>query len=381
MNRLWIRLSVVIATIVVFVFLFPLILRVTGIWQPDFPRRGFETITPERRAEMQAEFEARAWTQVYQALLVGAVIGVGGGVFLSRWLAAPLKDLETGARAIADQQLDHRVPVHGSAELQSVARSFNRMAAELEGAERYRQNMLADVAHELRHPVHILQGNLQAILDGVYPLNMEEIGLLLVETQHLAALVNDLYELAQAEAHQLPLFKTQVDLALLVANAVEAFQPLATGESIELGVTLPTGPAIADVDGGRVRQALQNLLSNALNHTLSGGKVTVTLDAGELNGGDSAPANPQMPPGRAPRNGWRIQVADTGNGIAPEHLPHVFDRFYRADPSRSREMGGSGLGLAIAQALIQAHGGAITAASPGAGKGSLFTIWLPAQGG
>jgi len=364
MKRLWVQLSIVIAAVVIFVSLFPIILRITGFQLRPPPGRTFIDIPLERRAAFEAEFEKRTWNQVYQALLTGAILGVSGGVLLSRWLANPLKELENGAQAVANQQLDYRVPLRGSAEIQSVAQSFNQMAATLEKAEILRQNLLADVAHELRHPVHILKGNLQAILDGVYELSMEEVGNLLEETQHLAGLVNDLYEIAQAEAQKLPLHKVPTELNSLVANTVETFHPIATSDEINLSAIIPESHMTAIIDNNRVRQALQNIIANAINYTPKGGNISVSLGEQSTPQGD--------------RQYW-IQVTDTGIGISPENLPHVFDRFYRTDPNRSREMGGSGLGLAIAQAIIQSHGGTISANSSGPGQGSIFTIQIPAE--
>ena len=174
------------------------------------------------------------WAYFSRILIIASVVGIAGGVFLSRWLAAPLQNLEKGAKAIAEKELSHRVPVTGSREIQSLSVSFNQMAAQLETAETLRQNLLADVAHELRHPVHILKGNLQAILDDIYPLNKEEIARLADQTTHLSALVNDLHELAQAEAQQLTMHRQPTNMAQLVKDVTAVFKPGAAAKQIEL---------------------------------------------------------------------------------------------------------------------------------------------------
>ena len=288
---------------------------------------------------------------------LGAIISLIGGVLLTRLLVAPLRRLEQGAQAVARHKLDYRVPEKGSVEMRSVARSFNQMAAELERQESLRRNMLADVTHELRHPVHILQGSLQAILDNVYQLDMVEINRLLDQTQNLAALLDDLHELALAEAHELPLDRHDTDLRQLVSMTAEMYQSFAAIQSIEFQAELPPGPVVCHVDACRIRQALQNLINNALRYTPEGGEIGVTMTS-----------NPGI---------IAICVSDTGAGIAAENLSRVFDRFYREDSSRNRQLPGTGLGLAIAQAIIQAHGGTIKVESAGLNQGSSFTIELP----
>jgi two-component system sensor histidine kinase BaeS len=356
MNRLWIWISVVIVGVVLIVALFPFLHRI--ITQANPPRQfeggPFDGRNPE---EVRRMMERAFWSNISRTLAVGAVVGLVTGILLTRWLVAPLRQLEGGARAVARRELDHRVPERGSREFRSVARSFNHMAVELERQEILRRSMLADVTHELRHPIHIIQGNLQAILDSVYPLSMEEIDRLLEQTQNLTALVDDLHELALAEARELPLHRRETNLAALLAETTERFQSMASNKSIQIGLDLPAGEMISRLDPDRIRQALGNLLGNALRYTPEGGAVEVALERRE--------------------NDDLISVRDTGVGIPAEDLPKVFDRFYRGDASRNRKLPGMGLGLPIAQALVQAHGGQIEVESAGSGKGSTFVMRLP----
>ncbi len=292
------------------------------------------------------------------AALVAGISGILFGIVMSRSLTAPLNDLAAAARDIGARRLSRRVEEKGSDELIAVARAFNEMAADLEEAEQLRRSLLADVAHELRTPLSVLQGNLRAILDEVYPLNQEEMGRLYDHTRFLSRLVNDLHELAQAEARQLPLDLQETDLLQLLAATAETFRPSAEAKRITLATNLPAELPPAQVDPARITQVLQNLLANALRHTPAEGVITIQAHA-------------------AP-NAVRLAIADTGDGIPPEHLPHIFDRFYRTDPARSRDRGGAGLGLAIARAIIEAHGGQITVASTGVpGEGSIFVVQLP----
>jgi signal transduction histidine kinase len=358
MNRLWVWISLLIIGVVLIVSLFPVFYRKAAASLGFFP--GLDSrdqFTQRDPARYRDSVESRILSNLSRDLALGAIISLIGGVLLTRVLVAPLRRLEQGAKAVARHKLDYRVPEKGSAEMRSVARSFNQMAAELERQESLRRNMLADVTHELRHPVHILQGSLQAILDNVYQLDMAEINRLLDQTQNLAALLDDLHELALAEAHELPLDRRDTDLRQLVSMTAEMYQSFAAMQSIDFQTDLPLTPVVCHVDACRIRQALQNLINNSLRYTPEGGEIRVSMTSG-----------PEM---------VAIGVNDTGAGIAPENLSRIFDRFYREDSSRNRQLPGTGLGLAIAQAIIQAHGGKIKVESAGVNQGSSFTIELP----
>lgn len=279
-----------------------------------------------------------------------------------RGLADPLARVMAAADAVAEGDFSARVPEYGRGEMRQLARSFNRMVSELERQNQLRRDLTADVAHELRTPLHILQGNLEGLQDAVYESTDEQIELLLDETRQLARLVEDLGTLSLAEAGQLPLVREPVDVDELIDDAVTSF----SGQAEAAGINLRTGSrpdrALPTVmgDPGRLDQVLSNLLVNALRHTSAGGNI-------EVRAVTSA-------------DGIRIQVIDDGEGIPAEDLPFIFDRFWRGD--RSGPDRGSGLGLAIARQLVQAHGGQIWAESPvreglEPGRGSSFTFTLP----
>lgn len=307
--------------------------------------------------------EQRFFDRLRQVLLAGAilagVLGVLLGVAFSRTLSAPLQRLAVAARAVANRDFSRRVEVGGSAEIAEVSQAFNEMAAALEQAEQLRKNLMADVAHELRTPLSVLQGNLQAILDDVYTLDKAEIARLYDQTRLLARLVDDLRELALADAGQLHMNLQPTDVSQVLRSTVAHLTPAAEAQEVKLTLQVPEGLPLVHADSDRIAQVLHNLLVNALRHTHAGGAITVSAIA--------------------TNEGVEITVADTGEGIAPEDLPFVFERFWRADPARSRNEhwpGGSGLGLSIAQSLVKAHGGRIWAEST-LGKGSTFHFTLP----
>jgi two-component system, OmpR family, sensor kinase len=312
------------------------------------------------------ELEQRFLDRMRSILMAGAALAVGAalvmGVALSRSLTAPLQRLAAAARAVAAGDLGQRVPAEGSEEMIEVARAFNDMTSALGESERQRRNMVADVAHELRSPLTVLQGNLRAMLDGVYDLDVAEISSLYDETRLLSRLVDDLRDLALADAGQLRLTRRRLDLAPLIHNATDTLDSAADGQEVVLESRVPPKLPPVQADADRVAQVLRNLLINALRHTPPGGSVVVTARAN----GDNV----------------QVSVSDSGEGIAPENLAHVFERFWRSDPARTRSshlgrMGGTGLGLSVAQSLVEAHGGRIWVEST-PGRGSTFKFTLPA---
>jgi two-component system OmpR family sensor kinase/two-component system sensor histidine kinase BaeS len=280
---------------------------------------------------------------------------VGGLAF--RRIGTPFADIMSATDAIARGDLTVRLRENNRGPLGNLARRFNNMVAELERAEQQRRNMTADIAHELRTPLHIIQGNLEGILDGVYEPSAENITDTLDETRLLARLVDDLQTLSLAEAGQLPLHPTRFLLADLLADAADGFESRAAAQNVALRVEVPDPSPEMSADYDRLNQVLANLLSNALRHTPANGQVILR--------------------GETIENGIRITVSDTGTGIPAGDLPYIFDRFWRGDRSRARTEGSSGLGLAITRQFVLAHGGTITAESE-VGKGTIFVIELPA---
>lgn len=286
------------------------------------------------------------------ALLVGSLLVVG--------LLRPVRDLTSAARAIAAGDLARRVEVRSSDELGVLAQSFNQMASSLEKAESLRREMTADVAHELRTPLAIMQARVEAVMDGVYPPSNDSLEPVLAQVRVLNRLIDDLRTLALADAHQLKLEKTRVNLSTWLPIVVEGLRQQAQSAGVLLRHEVPDAPVMATLDPIRMEQVLGNLIGNAVQHTPAGGRVSVAMHAA---GGSEAV----------------IEVADTGEGIPEEALPAVFERFYRADAARSRKTGGTGLGLAIVRKLVEAHGGTVRAANRPEG-GALFTLTLPLEG-
>ncbi len=369
MNQLWVRISLTYIAIVIFLFLIPTVVflavqadtmnqgtEIGNLMPVGFsPKQILDVIYHNLVGAQRLEIVARLVRILLGISFVGILVGT-----ISSWgLAAPLQNLAVAARAIGSQDLSQRIEVRGSSEVREVAEAFNTMAEALESAERMRQNMLADIAHELRTPLTVIQGNLRAILDDVYELDKVEVARLYDQTRQLSRLVEDLHDLALLEANQFSLTLSSQDLVKIVKEVAAIYQPLADDQGISLILDLPERVSRVEVDPARITQCLNNLLNNALQHTPDGGEIRISVEE--------------------KREKVSIKVEDNGAGILPEHLSHVFDRFYRADPDRSRQKGGSGLGLTITQALIQAHGGEIAVSSPGKNQGTKFQISLQAS--
>jgi signal transduction histidine kinase len=319
------------------------------------------TLLNVRSGEVVLDAQGQAFLRQVQTSLVwaaalAAVLSLLLGILVSRLLTAPLASLTRAAQSVAGGNLSQRVVVQSHDEIGELGDAFNSMTASLAEAETLRKNLLADISHELRTPLTVVQGNLQAILDGVYPLEMAQVASLYDETRLLTRLVDDLHDLALADAGQLRLEWLLVNVYELARTAAGQFGPVAEAAGVTLALAADEDVPTVLGDADRLAQALRNLLSNAIRHTPAGGQVAV----------------------RVARSGEQVEIriADTGSGIAPEDLPHVFDRFYRGEKSHSRRGGGAGLGLAITRQIVMAHGGQIAVASA-PGQGTTFTITLP----
>jgi len=296
------------------------------------------------------------------ALAGGAAVGVAllVGVLLAQTLTRPLHALTQATHRMAGGELEQTVPVTTQDEIGALAAAFNQMSQALARATQSRRQMTADIAHELRTPLTVIAGYIESMRDGILAPTPERLAVIYAEIEHLQRLVGDLRLLSQADAGELKLTRQPVPPLDLLQQAAAAFAHQAEQKGVRLQLAR-NGPVPAiPVDETRMLQVLGNLLSNALRYTPSGGQVELRAAAA---------------PG-----GVTLTVADTGPGIAPADLPHIFNRFYRADSSRAEASGESGLGLAIAKALVEAHGGLISAAST-IGQGTTFTIQLPAAPG
>lgn len=283
------------------------------------------------------------------------LVGLGGMLFTLRAFrraAEPVGDVIDAAERVAGGDYSIRVQERGPREVRTLTRSFNAMTARLQADDVQRRSLLADVSHELRTPLTVIQGNLEGMLDGVYPLDRAHLEPALDETRLLARLIEDLRTMALAEAGALHLRKESTDLAILVNETVASFRAQAGAAGIALMTETGAGLPNVDADPARIRQVLENLIANALRFTGRGGEIRVMC---ELHTNKNA----------------AVTVKDTGQGISPTELPHIFERFYKARDSR-----GTGLGLAIAMNLVQAHGGEIFAESV-QGKGTKIWFTLP----
>ena len=305
----------------------------------------------------------------FVAWLIGSAIGAGqsfpGTILIGflvllvlamlgrvvRRLAAPVGDLIEASGRVEAGDFSTRVQETGPREVRALARAFNAMSARLEETEQHRRSALADVSHELRTPLTVIQGNLEAIIDGVYPADAEHLEPILAETRVLERLIEDLRTLTLAEAGSLVLHREQTDLEALLTDVTASYRSQAEQAGITLDVTVAPDLAPLDIDPARIREVVSNLLTNALRHTPRDG--TVELSAALAS------------------DGIEITVHDTGSGIPADQLERIFDRFYRSPDSP-----GSGLGLPIAKSLVEAHGAMLTATSA-PGEGTAVKVTLP----
>jgi two-component system OmpR family sensor kinase/two-component system sensor histidine kinase BaeS len=290
------------------------------------------------------------------------LIGLLGFMLVGRLLrrvTTPVGELMEAVGRVEAGDYSARVGEHGPREVRALVRAFNAMAERLQLNETQRRNLLADVTHELRTPLTVIQGNLEGLLDGVYPRDDAHLGLILEDTRVLARLIDDLRTLSLAESGALHLHREPTDFSVLAGETAASFRTQAEAAGVELSVSTAEDMPLLEIDPMRIREVLSNLIANALRYTSAGRKVRVTA---QLNPDERHVA---------------VSVSDTGTGIAAADLPHIFDRFYKAGNSR-----GTGLGLAIAKNLITAHGGQISAQSDGLpDHGTTIRFTLPLSPG
>ncbi len=304
----------------------------------------------------EVEFIERINMTLLYGALIGAVIALLLGVFLSRTLTRPIRELTQATHAVAEGDLSQQVPIRSRDELGELAQAFNKMSAQLLRSVNARKQMTADIAHELRTPLSLILGHAEAVHDGVLPPTHENFEIIREEATRLEHLVNDLRILSLADAGELSIQLQTIEPQRLIHEVASLYQYQAQRKNITFELDVPATLPNIEVDPGRMTQVLTNILDNALRHTPEGGRII--LAAQEVD------------------DMVELSVQDSGPGLSIEDIDRIFERFYRADASRQREDGGSGLGLAIARSIVQAHGGQLWAESE-TGSGLKVRIRLP----
>jgi len=312
--------------------------------------------------EMSSDLFTNFRAAVTESLLVSTTTALVSALivslFVSRRVVTPIRQMMEASQRIAAGRYQERVEVSSTDELGQLAHSFNQMAATLEQTEAMRRDLIANVAHELRTPLASIKGYMEGMIDGVLPAEPDTYQQIYHEADRLQRLVNDLQELSRVEAGAFELKRRPLTVTELIPQTAARLRPQFEEKGVNLTLNIPSDLPLVSADEDRLNQVLLNLAGNALQYTPPGGTVTITAQV--------------QPPADL-----LISIHDTGVGISAEHLPHLFNRFYRVDKSRSRAGGGSGIGLTIAKHLVEAHGGHIRAESPGDGQGSTFSFSLP----
>ncbi|MFZ9858606.1 MAG: sensor histidine kinase [Roseiflexaceae bacterium] len=379
MRLLQANLTLVIFTMVIFVIITMIITpRVHDRMMADERRRGgpnamiFDgTIVIEGRNEkgetviavpdtlLRAELLYRnaVWRSIWISMALAMGLSLVTSFTLARVLAAPLQQLAQASRRIAGGNFTPIQISEGATEVQELASQFNHMAQALNDAEQRRAALIGDVAHELRTPLTSIQGYAEGILDGVMQPDARNIAIIRDEAHRMHRLVDDLQSLSRAEAGTLTLYRAQTDLIEIIRRASALLEGIATEHKVTIEVSHAYSTELVECDADRISQVLLNLLTNAIRVSPVNSRIEITT-------------------GHDPTTVW-CRVRDFGEGIDAPHLPHIFERFYRVDPSRARTTGGAGVGLTIARAIVEAHGGTLTAQSDGLGKGATFVMTLP----
>ena len=316
------------------------------------------TRAPFQGSQRELEFIERTNLILLYGALVGAVIALFLGIFLSRTITRPIRELTNATHAVSEGDLSQQVPVRSKDELGELAKAFNKMSSELSRSVNTRKQMTADIAHELRTPLSLILGHAEAVHDGVLPPSMENFEIIREEATRLEHLVDDLRTLSLADAGELSINLQSIEPERLLQEVASLYQYQTQSKNIALEMEIASPLPPLEVDPGRMTQVITNILDNAMRHTPEGGRIILS----------------------AKQEGDNVELAiqDSGPGLPPQEIERIFERFYRADSSRQRGDGGSGLGLAIAKSIVQAHNGQLSAESE-AGKGLKIKISLPGK--
>lgn len=379
MRLLQANLTLVILTMVIFVITTLLITpRVHDRMMADERRRGGpnamildgrfvvegrnangETVivVPDTLLRAELLYRNAVWRSIWISMAMAMALALVTSFTLAKVLAAPLQQLAHASRRIASGNYTPIEMSDSATEVQELARQFNHMAQSLKDAEQRRAALIGDVAHELRTPLTSIQGYTEGILDGVLMPDERNISIIRDEANRMHRLVDDLQALSRAEAGTLTLYRSPSDLHEIVRRATVLLEGAANERQIVFVVTHQNPVESVECDADRISQVVINLLTNAIRVSQPAGRIEITT-------------------GHDDTHVW-CRVRDFGEGIDATHLPHLFERFYRVDPSRTRATGGAGVGLTIARAIVEAHGGTLTASSDGLGTGATFELSLP----
>jgi two-component system OmpR family sensor kinase len=305
------------------------------------------------------EYLSRLGNSIWLAGLASAAAALVVGMLLTRQITHPVRELAQGTNRLAGGDFKSRVKIKSRDEIGQLAASFNTMAASLERGEQSRRQLTADIAHELRTPLTVIEGTVDGILDGVFEPNREHLLSIKDQTRMLTRLISDLRDLSLAESGQLKLNRVSTDVSEMARRLAAGYEMQAAEKNLRLKVEAGAAVPEVMVDPLRIEQVISNLLTNAMRHTPAGGSININVSR------DS--------------NNLVISVADTGEGIKADDLPHIFERFYRSGSARARKDGGTGLGLAIVKQMVEAHGGRVWVESR-PGSGSRFGFSIPLGG-
>jgi signal transduction histidine kinase len=328
---------------------------------------GQNCMNPSAYSIAEQDFLNQVNNYLWIAGLIAAGIALLIGLLFARQITMPIKHLKAGAQKIASGDLEHRVIINSKDELGELAASFNSMASGLDKLEQSRRRLTADIAHELRTSLTIINGTVDGVLDGVFQPDREHLGWIKEQITLLTRLIDDLRDLSLAESGQLKLNLTSIDLEELIRRKILQISKLAEDKDIKLELKISEKLPLINADSSRLEQVMSNLIKNAIRHTPGNGKIEIEVKTTDYEANDL-----KIIPG------IMISVADTGEGIPTEHISHIFERFYRVENSRLKEGGETGLGLAIVKQMVEAHGGRVWVESE-PGRGSIFYVVIPYQ--